>query len=131
MRRDGSTHGRPRPRGITGLMEPTELLRLVGERLDRLGCERFTTGSLASMVFGEPRFTNDIDIVVRMDEREARLLSDSFQGDDWYVSVDAAAEAARTSSSRQEATSMLHASPVSAESSCPTVELSRLPRPRT
>jgi len=51
-------------------MEPTELLRLVGERLDRLGCERFTTGSLASMVFGEPRFTNDIDIVVRMDERQ-------------------------------------------------------------
>ena len=95
MRRDGSTHGTPRPRGITRLMEPTELLRLVGERLDRLGCERFTTGSLASMVFGEPRFTNDIDIVVRMDERQARLLSDAFQGDDWYVSGDAAAEAAR------------------------------------
>ena len=26
------------------------------------------------MVFGEPRFTNDIDIVVRMDERQARQL---------------------------------------------------------
>ena len=77
-------------------MEPTELLRLVGERLDRLGCERFTTGSLASMVFGEPRFTNDIDIVVRMDERQARLLSGAFLGDEWYVSVEAAAEAARS-----------------------------------
>jgi hypothetical protein len=52
-------------------MEPTELLRLVGEQLDRIGCQRFTTGSVASMVFGEPRFTNDIDIVVRMDERQA------------------------------------------------------------
>ena len=55
-------------------MEPTELLRLVGEQLDRIGCRRFTTGSVASMVFGEPRFTNDIDIVVRMDERQARKL---------------------------------------------------------
>lgn len=96
MRRDGATNGTPRPRGITRLMEPTELLRLVGERLDRLGCERFTTGSLASMVFGEPRFTNDIDIVVRMDERQARLLSAAFQGDEWYVSAEAAAEAARS-----------------------------------
>lgn len=77
-------------------MEPTELLRIVGERLDRLGCDRFTTGSLASMVFGEPRFTNDIDIVVRMDERQARLLSATFLGDEWYVSVEAAVEAARS-----------------------------------
>ena len=54
-------------------MEPTELLRLVGERLDRIGCERFVTGSVASTVFGEPRFTNDIDLVVRMDERKAAV----------------------------------------------------------
>lgn len=54
-------------------MEPTELLRLVGERLDRIGCERFVTGSVASTVFGEPRFTNDIDLVVRMDERKAAM----------------------------------------------------------
>jgi hypothetical protein len=31
-------------------MEPTELLRLVGEQLDRIGCQRFTTGSVASMI---------------------------------------------------------------------------------
>jgi hypothetical protein len=84
-------------------MEPTELLRLVGERLDRFGCARFVTGSVASTVFGEPRFTNDIDIVVRMDERQAALFASSFagdetgdeRGDDWYVSVDAAVDAAR------------------------------------
>ena len=76
-------------------MEPTELLRLVGEQLDRIGCRRFTTGSVASMVFGEPRFTNDIDIVVRMDERQARQLVDGFVGDAWYASAEAAADAAR------------------------------------
>lgn len=76
-------------------MEPTELLRLVGEQLDRIGCQRFTTGSVASMVFGEPRFTNDIDIVVRMDERQARLLAAAFAGEAWYASVDAAVDAVR------------------------------------
>jgi len=76
-------------------MEPTELLRLVGEQLDRIGCRRFTTGSVASMVFGEPRFTNDIDIVVRMDERQARLLAEGFAGDTWYASAEAAVDAAR------------------------------------
>ena len=49
------------------MTEPTEI--------DRLGCERFTTGSVASMIYGEPRFTNDIDIVVRLDEHQARQLS--------------------------------------------------------
>lgn len=76
-------------------MEPTELLRQVGERLDRRGCARFVTGSVASTVFGEPRFTNDVDIVVRMDERQAALFAASFIGDEWYVSVEAAVDAAR------------------------------------
>jgi hypothetical protein len=76
-------------------MEPTELLRLVGEQLDRIGCQRFTTGSVVSMVFGEPRLTNDIDIVVRMDECQARLLVAAFVGEDWSASSDAAMEAAR------------------------------------
>ena len=76
-------------------MEPTELLRLVGEQLDRIGCPRFTTGSVAAMVYGEPRFTNDIDIVVRIGEREAREIAAAFEGDDWYVSAEAAVDAAR------------------------------------
>lgn len=85
------------------MMEPTELLRLVGERLDRFGCARFVTGSVASTVFGEPRFTNHIDIVVRMVERQAALFASSFasdeggdqRSDDWYISVEAAVDAAR------------------------------------
>lgn len=76
-------------------MQPTELLRLVGDRLDECGCPRFVTGSVASTVFGEPRFTNDIDIVVRMDEGAAALFAGSFTGDEWYVSVEAAVDAAR------------------------------------
>jgi len=76
-------------------MEPTELLGVVGEVLDRIGCARFTNGSVASMVYGEPRFTNDIDIVVRLDERQAHEVAAAFTGDAWYVSLEAAVDAAR------------------------------------
>ena len=64
-------------------MDPTGLLRLLGERLDRIGCAGFVTGSVASTVFGEPRFTNDVDLVARIDERQAALLAESFTGDEW------------------------------------------------
>lgn len=76
-------------------MEPTELLGVIGEVLDRIGCARFTTGSVASMVYGEPRFTNDIDIVVRMDDRQARKVAAAFTGEAWYVSLEAAVDAVR------------------------------------
>ena len=45
-------------------MEPSELLRFVVSALERLGLRYFVTGSTASIFFGEPRFTNDIDVVV-------------------------------------------------------------------
>jgi hypothetical protein len=76
-------------------MHPTELLRMVGERLVRIGCAWFVTGAVASTVFGEPRFTHDINIVVRADEQQAALFASSFVGDEWYASVDAAVDAAR------------------------------------
>ena len=80
------------------MTEPTELLRKVGAELDRIGCERFTTGSVASMIYGEPRFTNDIDIVVRLSEHQARCVAEAFTGDEWYVSEAAALDAVRRGS---------------------------------
>ena len=71
-------------------MTPTDLLKIVGEVLDRFGCERFTTGSVASMVYGESRYTNDIDVVVRMNGAQARRVTEAFSGDEWYCSEDAA-----------------------------------------
>ena len=71
-------------------MGPIDLLEVVGGHLDRLGCARFTTGSLASMLYGEPRFTNDVDMVVRISAQQVCMMADSFSGDDWYFSLDAA-----------------------------------------
>ena len=45
-------------------MEQSELLRDVTTVLEQLSLRYFVTGSVATIFFGEPRFTNDIDIVV-------------------------------------------------------------------
>jgi hypothetical protein len=51
-------------------MEPSELLRRFIEILDRLGIPYLITGSMATIAYGEPRFTNDIDVVMplRLDQ---------------------------------------------------------------
>jgi len=76
-------------------MQAVELLKLVGAALDRLGVPRFTTGSVASTMYGEPRFTNGVDIVVRMDAAQATAFCRQFGDADWYVSEDAALDAVR------------------------------------
>jgi hypothetical protein len=45
-------------------MEQSELLRYFTRILEQLGLRYFVNGSVATIFFGEPRFTNDIDIVV-------------------------------------------------------------------
>lgn len=45
-------------------MEQSDLLRHLASTLERLEIPCFVTGSTASIAYGEPRFTNDIDVVV-------------------------------------------------------------------
>ena len=45
-------------------MEQSELLRFVVSVLERLDVRYFVTGSTVTIFYEEPRFTNDIDIVV-------------------------------------------------------------------
>ncbi|MEM6331401.1 MAG: hypothetical protein AAF790_14300, partial [Planctomycetota bacterium] len=74
-------------------MQQLDLLRLVVQTLERLGIEYAIVGSFASGAWGEPRFTEDIDIVVRCDIFDAQSLCDAFPQEDFYVSKTAAAEA--------------------------------------
>jgi hypothetical protein len=50
---------------------------------------------MASIVYGEPRFTNDIDVVIRSTEAQVDQLCQAFPHEDYYVSADAAREAVR------------------------------------
>lgn len=77
-------------------MEQSQLLRYVVDRLERLKLPYLVTGSIAAAFFGEPRFTNDIDVVVRLPMRHVAALCAAFPSTDFYVSVEAARQAVRT-----------------------------------
>lgn len=50
-------------------MGPFELLQKVAEAFEKLHIPYLVTGSVASMAYGEPRLTNDIDIVAAIEVR--------------------------------------------------------------
>ncbi|TWT86331.1 hypothetical protein Mal64_38720 [Pseudobythopirellula maris] len=74
-------------------MDQLDLLRLVVETLDRLGVDYAVVGSFASGAWGEPRLTQDIDLVVDLDVFDAESICNAFHADDFYVSKTAAHEA--------------------------------------
>ena len=77
-------------------MDQIEFLRRLMDVLDRLGVPHMVVGSLASIAYGEPRMTQDIDVVVDLDERHVEPLCRAFPADEFYVSREAALEAVRT-----------------------------------
>ena len=76
-------------------MEQSELLRFVVSVLERLNLPYFVTGSTVTIFYGEPRFTNDIDIVVDLPAAAVEEFCRQFPEDDFYVSQQAASDAVR------------------------------------
>ena len=76
-------------------MEQYELLRHIAETFERLVIAYRVTGSMATIAYGEPRFTNDIDIVVQMKPHQVAALCAAFPQPEYYVSRDAAEQAVR------------------------------------
>lgn len=77
-------------------MRPNDLLRHLVVALERMQVDYLITGSTATIYYGEPRFTNDIDVVVRLGERHIQLLRSAFPADDFYFSDEAARRALAT-----------------------------------
>jgi hypothetical protein len=71
-------------------MEQPELFRYTIDVLERLGITYFVVGSFASMAYGEPRNTLDIDVVIEPTADQIDLLCDAFPDPDFYVSREAA-----------------------------------------
>ncbi|HEY3571344.1 MAG TPA: hypothetical protein VGP73_25690 [Thermoanaerobaculia bacterium] len=67
-------------------MEPSELLQNIVTILERLGLRYFVTGSMATIFFGEPRFTNDIDIVVDLPASRIAEFCTAFPAPEFYLS---------------------------------------------
>jgi hypothetical protein len=61
--------------------------------LERIGLPYLITGSLATVFYGEPRFTNDIDIVVDLPAARIAELCAAFPSPEFYVSPEAAQRA--------------------------------------
>jgi hypothetical protein len=70
-----------------------ELLRLTIEGLDRLQIPYAIVGSFASGVWGQPRMTLDIDIVIRLGSEQVETFCKTFPGDQFYLSRPAVDEA--------------------------------------
>ena len=77
-------------------MEQAELLRRVIDVLEDQGVTYLLVGSLASGVYGEPRLTADVDVVVDLRPDQASKLCAVFPSPEYYVSEKAAQEAVAT-----------------------------------
>ena len=79
-------------------MDQDELLLHVTRQFERLGVLYLVTGSVATVVYGEPRFTNDVDIVAALTRATARDLPEAFPAPEYYLSEEAVEQALRNRS---------------------------------
>lgn len=78
-------------------MDLFELLHKIVGVLEHLHIPYLVTGSVAAMAYGEPRLTNDIDVVADIVDRHIADLLKAFPSDEFYLSEEAMKEAIRTS----------------------------------
>jgi hypothetical protein len=76
-------------------MELHDLLQKVVQAFDSAGIAYFVTGAIASMYYGEPRFTNDIDLVADMRPAQVAAFMAHFPPEDYHLSEEALREAIR------------------------------------
>ncbi len=74
-------------------MELFELLQKIVGVLEYLQIPYLVTGSVAAMAYGEPRLTNDIDIVAGIEEQHVAGFLKAFPIDEFYISEDMVREA--------------------------------------
>lgn len=62
-----------------------DLLARFAQPLGRLGLPYMITGGAAAIVYGEPRMTNDLDLVLAMQPGDAARVAEAFTATDTYV----------------------------------------------
>jgi hypothetical protein len=65
-------------------MPEPDLFMLFVRPLNALGAPYMVSGSIAAMLYGEPRLTNDVDIIVFLTAKTVSELTRSFSSEDFY-----------------------------------------------
>jgi len=76
-------------------MGPFELLKHLVATLESHGIPYLITGSMATIAYGEPRLTNDVDVVVLLTPGQLPAFCGAFPEPEFYCSAEAAARAVR------------------------------------
>jgi hypothetical protein len=76
-------------------MGPFELLKKIVDVFEDLQIPYLVTGAVASIAYGEPRLTNDIDIVADLKEEHVDGLVRAFPPDDFYLDEEMVRQAIR------------------------------------
>ena len=66
-------------------MPEAELCLLFLRPLNRLGVRYIVSGSVAAILYGEPRLTHDVDIVVLLRSEDIQRLSETFPAPEYYL----------------------------------------------
>jgi hypothetical protein len=69
---------------MSSLPPPNNLFQLFTSRLEQLGAPYMVSGSVAAMFYGEPRLTNDVDVIIDLDHRAALQLPTLFSSSEFY-----------------------------------------------
>ena len=87
---------RPCPAGCS--VHAAEFLADLVRRLEGRDLTYALVGSIATMSYGEPRATLDIDVVISLDGSDLEAVEDLFPPPEFYLSVEAARAAVRSKS---------------------------------
>lgn len=66
------------------MLEPDELSLFV-VRLEAIGAPYMVTGATAAIIYGQPRVTNDLDVVLSLDDSARAALLRAFSGEEFYL----------------------------------------------
>lgn len=65
-------------------MQELNLYQLFTDKLNENQISYAVTGSVASIIYGEPRTTHDIDIIMEIESGKAEILSEIFPSNEFY-----------------------------------------------
>jgi hypothetical protein len=65
-------------------MPDHDLIKIFISRLNRLGVRYIVTGAVACIIYGEPRLTHDLDLVIELNPEEVDRFATTFPIEEFY-----------------------------------------------